>query len=50
MVGTVAKSKLGKLEEDTSKGFIRHIRYYFNGVFGRVVGKKSYLVGFEDKF
>ena len=48
MVGTVVKAKVGELEEDIREGFSRRLSKDITGVVQEVVGKRSYLVIFQD--
>ena len=48
MVGTVVKSKVGDLEEDIREGFLRRLSKEMTGVVQEVVGKRRYLVRFQD--
>ena len=47
-MGTVVKSKIGKLEEDVRSGSLRMMRMEFTGVVQGVLGKKRFLVKFQD--
>ena len=48
MVGTVVKAKVGDLEEEIGEGFSRRLRKEMTGVVQEVVGKRRYLVRFQD--
>ena len=48
MPGTVVKAKLGELEEDIREEFLRRFRKEMTGVVQEVVGKRRYLVMFQD--
>ena len=48
MVGTVVKSKVCDLEEEIREGFLRGLRKEMTGVVQEVVGKRRYLVRFQD--
>ena len=47
MVGTVAKTKIGELEEEVRSGCSRSIRDYFNGVVQVILWKNRFLVMFQ---
>ena len=44
----VVKAKVGDLEEEIREVFLRRLRKYMTGVFQEVVGKRRYLVRFQD--
>ena len=48
MVGTVVKAKVDELEEEIREGFSRRLRKEMTGVVQEVVGKRRYLVRFQD--
>ena len=48
MVGTVVKAKVCELEEDIREVFPRRLRKDITGVVQEVVGKRIYLVIFQD--
>ena len=48
MVEAVVKSKVGEPEEDIREEFLRRLRKDMTGVVQEVVGKKRYLVRFQD--
>ena len=48
MVGTVVNSKVGDLEEDIREGFSRRLRKDMTGLVQEFVGKRGYLVRFQD--
>ena len=48
MVVTVVKAKVGELEEEIREGFLRRLRKKMTGVAQEVVGKRRYLVRFQD--
>ena len=48
MVGTVVKANVGEMEEDIREGFLRKLRKEMTGVVQEVVGKRRYLVRFQD--
>ena len=48
MVGTVVKAKVGDLEEEIREGFWRRLIKEMTGVVQEVVGKRRYLVRFQD--
>ena len=48
MVGTDVKAKVGDLEEEIREGFSRRSRKEMTGVVQEVVGKRRYLVRFQD--
>ena len=48
MMGMVVKAKVGEMEEDIREGFLRRLRKEINGVVKEVVGKRIYLVRFQD--
>ena len=47
-MGTVVKAKVGDLEEEIGEGFSRRLRKEMTGVVQEVVGKRRYLVRFQD--
>ena len=47
MVGTLVKSKVGDLEEDTREGFSRGLRKDMTGLVQEVFGKRSYSARFQ---
>ena len=49
MVGTVVKEEVGELEEDIREIFSRRLRKEMSGVVQEVVGKRRYLVRFQDR-
>ena len=48
MVGTVLKANIGFLEENIREGFLMRLRKDMTGVVQEVVGKRIYLVKFQD--
>ena len=48
MLGAVVKAKAGKLEEEIREGFLRRLRKDITVVVQEVVGKRRYLVRFQD--
>ena len=48
MVGTVVKSKIGELEEEERAGSSRRTSKELNGVVQGLLGKKRFLVRFQD--
>ena len=49
-MGTLAKAKVGELEDEVREGFFRRMRNYLNGVVQGVSGKRRFLVRFQDWF
>ena len=49
MVGTVVKAKVGDIEEEIREGFSGRLRKDMTGVVQGVVGKRRYLVSFQDR-
>ena len=49
MVGTAVKAKVGELEEEIREGFSRRLRKEMTSVVKDVVGKRRYLVRFQDR-
>ena len=49
MVGTVVKAKVGDLEEDIRKGFLRRLRKEMTDVVQEFWGKRRYSVRFWDE-
>ena len=47
-VGSLVKAKVGNMEDNKSEGIIRRIRKDVVGYVQYVVGKKNFLVQFED--
>ena len=48
MVGTVVKAMVGELEEDIREGLFCRLRKEMTGVVQEVVGKRRYLIRFQD--
>ena len=48
MSGTVVKANVGELEEDLREGFSRRLRKEISDVVQEVVGKRIYLVRFQN--
>ena len=48
MVGTVVKAKVGELEEEIQEEFSRRLRKDITSVVQEIVGKRRYLVRFQD--
>ena len=48
MAGTVVKGKVGEMEEDIRKGFLRRLRKDMIGLLQEVVETRRYLVRFQD--
>ena len=47
-LGSVVKAKVGEFEKTTKEGRIRRTRKYVMGCIQSVVGKKNFLIQFED--